>query len=185
MIFSWRNLFSIDFSILRSYRDTPHPLVAKPILAALVATFHENDPTRPVTMALFRPNVSHDYEDGLADVLDVVGQNYRTDELLAAHAQKPSRKIIGTEDIHDRTTWLAIRDHPEFSGEFIWPGTDYLGKSRHRPMIGDASGLYDRTDAPKPDGLERQSWWSDTSVVQIARRVAPAPLAPTDPGDEA
>lgn len=172
------------YSAGNEIHDTPHPDIAKPILAALVATFHENDPTRPVTMALFRPNVSHDYEDGLADMLDVVGQNYRTDELLAAHAQKPSRKIIGTEDIHDRATWLAMRDHPEFSGEFIWSGTDYLGESRHWPVIGDASGLYDRTDAPKPDGLERQSWWSDTPVVHIVRRVAPTPLAPTDPGYE-
>ncbi len=175
----------ILYSAGNEIHDTPHPLIAKPILAALVDTFHENDPTRPVTMALFRPNTSHDYEDGLADMLDVVGQNYRTDELLAAHAQKPSRKIIGTEDIHDRATWLVMRDHPEFSGEFIWSGTDYLGESRHWPVIGDASGLYDRTDAPKPDGLERQSWWGDTPVIHIVRRVAPTPLAPTDPGYEA
>ena len=175
----------ILYSAGNEIHDTPRPLIAKPILAALVTTFHENDPTRPVTMALFRPNASHDYEDGLADMLEVIGQNYRTDELLAAHAQKPSRKIIGTEDIHDRATWLAMRDHPEFSGEFIWSGTDYLGESRQWPIIGDASGLYDRTDAPKPDGLERQSWWSDTPVVHIVRRVAPTPLAPTDPGYEA
>ena len=175
----------ILYSAGNEIHDTPHPAIAKPILAALIATFHENDPTRPVTMALFRPNASHDYEDGLADMLDVVGQNYRTNELLAAHAQNTSRKIIGTEEIHDRATWLAMRDHPEFSGEFIWSGTDYLGESRHWPVIGDASGLYDRTDAPKPDGLERQSWWSDTPVVHIARRVAPTPLAPTDPGYEA
>ena len=57
--------------------DTPQPEVAIPILKSLVATFHQNDPTRPVTQALFRPNASHDYEDGLADLLDVVGQNYR------------------------------------------------------------------------------------------------------------
>ena len=57
--------------------DTPKPEVAIPILKALVETFHQNDPTRPVTQALFRPNASHDYEDGLADLLDVVGQDYR------------------------------------------------------------------------------------------------------------
>jgi beta-galactosidase len=45
--------------------------------------------------------------------------------------------------------------------------------------------MYDRTDAPKPDALERESWWSSTPVVHIARRVAPTPLAPTDPGYEA
>jgi beta-galactosidase len=36
------------------------------------------------------PNVSHDYDDGLADLLDVVGQNYRENEILAAHEQKPA-----------------------------------------------------------------------------------------------
>jgi beta-galactosidase len=57
--------------------DTPHADIAIPILKSLVDTFHKYDPTRPVTQALFRPNVSHDYENGLADLLDVVGQNYR------------------------------------------------------------------------------------------------------------
>jgi beta-galactosidase len=175
----------ILYSAGNEIHDTPRPEIAKPILAALVKTFHDNDPMRPVTMALFRPNASHDYEDGLADMLDVIGQNYRTDELLAAHAQDPNRKIVGTEDIHDRKTWLAMRDHPAFSGEFLWSGTDYLGESRHWPIIGDASGLYDRTDAVKLDGLERQSWWSDAPVVHIVRRVAPTQLAPTDPGYEA
>ena len=42
------------------------------ILAGLVAVFHRNDPSRPVTQGLFRPNVSHDYDNGLADLLDVV-----------------------------------------------------------------------------------------------------------------
>ena len=54
--------------------------------SGLVDVFHAADPTRPVTQALFRPNVSHDYDDGLADLLDVVGQNYRENEILAAHA---------------------------------------------------------------------------------------------------
>ena len=71
----------------------------------------QNDPTRPVTQALFRPNVSHDYDDGLADLLDVVGQNYRENEILAAHAAKPTRKIIGTEN-HARPQRLARPARP-------------------------------------------------------------------------
>ena len=78
--------------------DTPHAELAHGILARLISVFHENDPSRPVTQALFRPNVSHDYDNGLADMLDVVGQNYRENEILAAHDQKPSRSIIGTEN---------------------------------------------------------------------------------------
>jgi beta-galactosidase len=129
--------------------------------------------------------VSHDYQDGLADLLDVVGQNYRENELLAAHAEKPTRKIIGTETTHERAAWLAMRDHPEFSGQFLWAGVNYLGESRQWPLIGDDEGFYDRTDRAKPDGLERESWWSESPVVHIARRVAPTQKAPTDPGYEA
>ncbi|HEY5226962.1 MAG TPA: glycoside hydrolase family 2 TIM barrel-domain containing protein, partial [Opitutaceae bacterium] len=77
--------------------DTPNADLSKRILTGLVQVFHDNDPTRPVTQALFRPNISHDYDDGLADLLDVVGTNYRNSELLAAHAARPERKIIGTE----------------------------------------------------------------------------------------
>ncbi len=164
--------------------DTPNAELAKSILGPLVQTFHDNDPTRPVTQALFRPNASHDYDDGLADMLDVVGQNYRPNEILAAHEQKKSRKIIGTENTHERSQWLPVRDNPAYSGEFLWAGTDYLGESRHWPVIADSSGLNDRTDAPKPDSLERESWWLATPVVHIVRRVAPSQRISTDPGYE-
>ncbi len=163
--------------------DTPHAELAIGILRSMVDIFHENDPTRPVTMALFRPNASHDYEDGLADLLDVVGQNYRENELLAAHEQKPTRKILGTETTHDRRAWLAMRDNPAFSGQFLWSGADYLGEAHVWPYIANSSGLLDRTDFPHPRGLERQSWWSETPMVRIVRRVAPTASSPVDPGE--
>jgi beta-galactosidase len=165
-------------------RDTPKAELAKEELGSILLAFHEVDPSRPVTQALFRPNVSHDYEDGLADMLDVVGQNYRTNEILAAHAQKPTRKIVGTENAHDRDQWLALRDHAFFSGEFLWSGTDYLGEARQWPGISRSTGLLDRTNAPHVRGLERESWWSAKPVVHIARRTKPTPKAPTDPGYE-
>ena len=164
--------------------DTPNAELAKSILGPLVATFHENDPTRPVTQALFRPNVSHDYDDGLADMLDVVGQNYRPNEILAARKQKPERKIVGTENTHEIGQWVPVRDNADYAGTFVWAGTDYLGESRHWPVIGDASGLDDRTDAMKPDALERQSWWVSTPVVHIVRRIAPMQRVSVDPGYE-
>ena len=164
--------------------DTPHPDVAKPILASMVELYHKLDPTRPVTQALFRPNASHDYDDGLADLLDVIGQNYRPNEILAAHEQKPTRKIMGTENIHDRATWVAVRDNAPYSGMFLWSGTDYLGESRRWPVFAAGSGMDDRTDYPKPDGLERESWWRTEPVVHVVRRTAPTPKAPTDPGYE-
>ena len=174
----------ILYSVGNEIHDTPNAELAKGILKGLVAVAHETDSTRPVTQALFRPNVSHDYEDGLADMLDVVGQNYREKEILAAHEQKPSRKIIGTENTHDRNQWVAMRDNPPYSGQFLWSGIDYLGESRRWPVIAAGSGLLDRTGAPKPVAFERQSWWSDQPMVFIARRIARTTASPTDPGYE-
>jgi len=162
--------------------DTPHPEIAIPILVSLVRTFHANDSTRPVTQALFRPNASHDYDNGLADLLDVVGQNYREQEILAAHAQKPTRKIIGTENAHDRNQWVAMRDHPEYSGQFLWSGIDYLGEAGRWPTIGSGSGLLLSDAIPRARAFERQSWWSTTPMVAMVRRVAAQRRAPVDPG---
>jgi beta-galactosidase len=170
------------YSAGNEIHDTPNAALAKDILSGLVAVFHQNDPTRPVTQALFRPNVSHDYDNGLADLLDVVGQNYRENEILAAHDAKPARKILGTENSHDRGAWLALRDHPAYAGQFLWAGVDYLGESRLWPQTSSASGLLDRTGGFKPAAYERQSWWSDQPMVYIARRVAPPAVTPTDPG---
>ncbi len=172
----------IIYSVGNEIHDTPQAEKAKRILKGLVDVAHENDPTRPVTMALFRPNVSHDYDDGLSELLDVVGQNYRENEILAAHVQKPSRKILGTENTHDRKQWTAVRDNPPYAGQFLWTGIDYLGEARRWPTIGHGSGLLDRTGAIRPLAHERQSWWSDAPMVSINRRVSADDLMPTDPG---
>jgi beta-galactosidase len=164
--------------------DTPNAELAHKILAKLIAIFHDKDSTRPVTQALFRPNVSHDYDNGLADMLDVVGQNYRENEILAAHAQKPSRAIVGTENTHDRNAWLALRDHAPYSGQFIWAGIDYLGESGTWPNISRPLGLLDRTGRPHARGWERQSWWADQPVVHMVRRMGATEKAAIDPGYE-
>src|SRR6185312_1960783 len=110
------------------------------------------------------------------------GQNYREQEILKAHADKPTRKIIGTENTHDRNQWVAMRDHPEYSGQFLWSGIDYLGEAHRWPSIGAGSGLLLTTALPRPRAFERQSWWSAVPMVRIARRVEAARRAPTDPG---
>ncbi len=172
----------IIYSVGNEIHDTPQGAKAKRILRGLVEVAHAADPTRPVTQALFRPNVSHDYDDGLADLLDVIGQNYRENEILAAHAAKPSRKILGTENTHDRKQWTAVRDHPAYAGQFLWTGVDYLGESRRWPLVGHSSGLLDRTGAPRPVAFERQSWWTDTPMVFTVRRLAQTDAMPVDPG---
>ncbi len=170
------------YSVGNEIHDTPKAELAKTILRGLVDVCHEGDPTRPVTQALFRPNVSGDYTNGLADMLDVVGTNYRDNELLAAQRAHPNWKIIGTEQQHNRQTWLYLRDNPSHSGQFLWTGIDYLGESRRWPVVAAGSGLLDRTGTPRPLAFERQSWWSDKPMVYIARRVAVSQNAPTDPG---
>ena len=172
----------ILYSAGNEIHDTPNAALSKKILAGLVAVFHAEDPTRTVTQALLRPNRSHDYDDGLADLLDVIGTNYRYEELIAAHEAKPTRKIVGTENRHDLASWLAVRDTPADAGEFIWSGADYLGEAWFWPNVASGSGLLDRTDRPKPDGYAVQSWWSATPMVYAARRVAPTPRGPADPG---
>jgi beta-galactosidase len=173
------------YSAGNEIHDTPKADLAKEILGGLIEVFHHGDPTRPVTQALFRPNASHDYEDGLADMLDVVGQNYRENEILAAHSAKPSRKILGTENQQGPEVWRALRDNPPYAGQFLWAGIDYLGESRRWPTISSASGLLDRTGAVKPQGYQRQSWWSGKPMVRMTRRVAAELAGPVDPGYEA
>ncbi|MGD0389144.1 MAG: glycoside hydrolase family 2 TIM barrel-domain containing protein [Tepidisphaeraceae bacterium] len=155
------------------------------IFVPLRDLYHKLDPTRPVTLAVVRPNASHVYDNGFADLMDVVGQNYRENELLAAHAAKPERKIIGTENHQDLPTWLALRDHPAFSGEFVWTGVDYLGESIGWPMIAHESGLFDRTLWARPSAYQRMSWWTSKPMVRIARVLPPLPRPPapaTEPG---
>jgi beta-galactosidase len=172
----------ILYSAGNEIRDTVQPDLGKKILAGLVDIFHRFDPTRPVTQGLFRPNVSGDYTNGLADLLDVIGTNYRDLELLEAWKEKPGRKIVGTEQRHELATWLAARDHRQHAGQFLWSGIDYLGESLGWPMIGAGFGLLDRTGAIKPMAYERMAWWSDQPVVHVVRRTLPPKAVPTDPG---
>lgn len=130
---------------------------------------HSLDPTRPVTMALFRPANSHVYENGFAQMMDVVGQNYRENELIAAHEQHPDWKVIGTENTHVISMWLALRDKPYMSGQFIWTGYDYLGEAVW-PKVAAGFGLFDKTGEQKPVGYQRESWWSNQPMVYVTRK---------------
>ncbi|MFT3867202.1 MAG: glycoside hydrolase family 2 TIM barrel-domain containing protein [Nibricoccus sp.] len=172
----------ILYSAGNEIKDTPQEKLAYGILSDLVAAYHKYDPTRPVTQALFRPNHSHDFDNGLADLLDVIGTNYRDVELLAAQKAKPTRKIIGTEQSHDRKVWLRCRDNPQHAGQFLWTGIDYVGESRKWPIMASGSGLLDKTGTIRAMAWERASWWSDQPVLKIVRRKGEWKFAPADPG---
>jgi beta-galactosidase len=65
--------------------------------------------------------------------------------------------------------WLALRDKPYMSGQFLWTGYDYLGEANW-PRIANGSGLFDKTGEQKPNGYQRESWWSDKPMVYVTRR---------------
>lgn len=130
---------------------------------------HELDGTRPVTMALFRPNQAGVYQNGFAEMMDVVGQNYRENELAEASRANPHWKVMGTENGHTRQAFLVWRDNPSIAGHFLWTGYDYLGEADW-PEVSHDFGLFDRAGFTKPRTYERQSWWSDTPMVRVFRR---------------
>lgn len=127
------------------------------------------DPTRPITMALFRPVQMKLFENGFSEMLDIIGQNYGEKGLIAAGAAKTGRKIIGTENTPARSSWLVVRDTPAMAGMFIWTGFDYLGESDW-PRIAWNTGLFDRNGNWKPLSWERQSWWTNKPMIHIVRR---------------
>lgn len=129
---------------------------------------HSLDNTRPVTMALFRPNSSGVFRNGFAEMMDVVGQNYRVDELKAYHDAHPEKAIIGTENTHDVQSWLMLRDDPSLCGQFLWAGIDYLGEAAW-PQVMWSTSLLDVTGGVKPAGLQRASWWLNYPYVAFAR----------------
>jgi beta-galactosidase len=174
----------IIWSAGNEIHDTAYPVQAKAALKSLLTVMHAADPTRPVTMGLFRPNVTGDYDNGLADMLDVVGQNYRENELTAAHEAKPARRIIGTENSHSRGSWIAVRDYAPYAGMFLWTGVDYLGEADRSgwPNIDNPAGLLDRTGSLKVSGMQRAGWWSEQPVIHVVRNAAPAAPPPSNDG---
>jgi beta-galactosidase len=76
----------ILYSAGNEIHDTPNAALANSLLTSLLAVFHQNDPTRPVTQALFRPNASHDYEARVRGLRRRDGQQRRLDQRHAARA---------------------------------------------------------------------------------------------------
>jgi beta-galactosidase len=136
---------------------------------------HRLDPTRPVTLGVFRPNNNRVYDNGFAELMDIVGQNYRENELVRAYQDDPQRKVIGTENAHSQKTWQILRDNPFMSGQFLWTGIDYHGESDW-PAVIYTSGLLDSTGSFRTPAYQRQSWWSDKPMVHIVR-IEPAQTA--------
>nr|WP_294895357.1 sugar-binding domain-containing protein [uncultured Pedobacter sp.] len=158
-------LYSVGNEI-RDNLDSPEGFKKYKDLQDLI---HQLDGTRLVTMALFRPSASKVYTNGFAETMDIVGQNYRENELVAYHEAHPNSKVIGTENGQTLATWLILRDNPYMAGQFLWTGFNYLGEADW-PEIANNQGLFDQSGRWKTEGLQRQSWWSNKPLVHLVRR---------------
>ncbi|MDP8999262.1 MAG: glycoside hydrolase family 2 [Myxococcota bacterium] len=155
------------YSIGNEIRDTLPSLATT--AASLVKTCHTIDPTRMVTMGLFRPGPSEqNTRAAMLGVLDVYGDNYRPQELLDAQKTTPMIPIVETESTKTAADWVFVRDNPSFSGYFLWTGVDYLGESiTPYPDVAKIRGLLDRVGTPYAVGLQHAQWWSTKPVVHI------------------
>jgi beta-galactosidase len=131
----------------------------------LVAAVKQQDVTRPVTAAL--ASVAMSNAVGFAQILDVAGYNYQEKRYADDHRQFPQRVIYGSENKHDYAAWLAVRDNPMISGQFLWTGIDYLGEARAWPARANPDGLLDLCGFVKPLGRFRQSLWSSQPMVYL------------------
>lgn len=111
------------------------------------------DPTRLVTAAM-----DQGFGEGISEVLDVMGFNYRHEKMDDFHARFPAVPVIGTESASTVATrgeyarddaksyvpaydtehpwwattaekwWSHAADRPWMAGGFIWTGFDYRGE---------------------------------------------------------
>jgi len=145
----------------------------------LIAAVKRNDPTRPVTMAL--ANLVSSDATGLAQMLDVVGYNYQEEDYAKDHQAFPARVIYGSENGRGWKQWQAVTDNPFVSGQFLWVGFDFLGEAGEWPNHGSQSGLFDTRGFLKISAYQRQAWWSDAPMVQLAVSAATEAASPRRP----
>lgn len=132
----------------------------------LTDTVHGLDDSRPVTSALSFPELSN--RTGYADVLDVVGYNYKEQFYAEDHAKYPGRVIYGSENGKDGKAWHAVRDNDYICGQFLWTGVDFLGECRGWPVRISQAGLMDLAGYAKPNFYQRKAMWTDAPMVKIA-----------------
>jgi beta-galactosidase len=111
------------------------------------------DPTRPTTFAM-----DQGWDNGVGRVADVLGFNYRSNQIEAYHARHPEQPVYGSETGSTVATrgeyandparhvvraydtehpwwattaeewWTIAADRPYIAGGFVWTGFDYRGE---------------------------------------------------------
>jgi beta-galactosidase len=167
------------------------------VLGALMATFHREDPTRPVTTG--NDNIAADNGSArlpFLRMLDIVGYNYmdrwhERRELFASadRHDHPDWKMVGTESvsipgirgqplllpelIRAEQLWKYVLLHDYIIGDFMWTGIDYLGESRW-PNKNSGSGVIDLCGFPKDSYYFYQSQWTDKPMIHLSPDWNPA-----------
>lgn len=139
-------------------------------LSRLKSWVKEVDQTRPVVAACDWSPFAN--QSGFMDTMDLAGYNYidRYFPNLYADEHKtfPNRIFLGTETYPNLKNWLAVRENPYVTGEFLWVGIDYMGEAIKWPRKGWEWGLIDLAGFEKPTYYIRQSYWSENPMVHIA-----------------
>lgn len=139
-------------------------------LSRLKSWVKEVDSTRPVVAACDWSPFAN--QSGFMDTMDLAGYNYvdRYFPNLYADEHKtfPNRIFLGTETYPNLKNWLAVRENPYVTGEFLWVGIDYMGEAIKWPRKGWEWGLIDLAGFEKPTYYIRQSYWSENPMVHIA-----------------
>jgi beta-galactosidase len=141
------------------------------ISARLVARCKDLDPTRLTTQAM-----DQGWDSGAAEAVDVVGYNYRTDQIPAWHGRHPGKPVIGTETASTVATrgayandpahhvvraydtehpwwastaeqwWQVVAGAPYIAGGFIWTGFDYRGEPTPFPAFPSNTSYFGAAD---------------------------------------
>lgn len=161
-------MWNVGNEIPEQYVRTPEAVAT---LRRLVAICHEEDPTRPATVAVEGALPQRLNPEFITDV-DVSGFNYidvKNPERYYAehHTRFPDRMLLGTETVYSLGNWLAVEQNPYVAGQFLWVGIDYLGEAVW-PKHGWDRGLVNIIGDAKPEYFFRQSLWSPTPMVYVA-----------------
>jgi beta-galactosidase len=123
------------------------------INAELAGHVKRLDPTRPTTFAM-----DQGWDKGVGRVVDVLGFNYRTNQIEAYHGRHPQQPVYGSETGSTVATrgeyandparhivraydtehpwwattaeewWTIVAERPYIAGGFVWTGFDYRGE---------------------------------------------------------
>lgn len=104
----------VMWSIGNEIREQSRP-EGKEMARTLTGICHKLDPTRPVSAGL--DNHNNAIKNGLSDVIDIVGFNYKPHDYKKKHEEKPAYKLYGSETASTVST----------RGEYKFPAKENKG----------------------------------------------------------